>query len=356
MARIIKEAPKQAEAIMVKLKAGQILETVDGKSVEITKSDILTGKRFVEKKDEKVLDNSSKTRENVLKENLKMSQRRHRGRVTVKESIKKEDEIEAIRRAFKADLGSEEIELSSYNKGESPFGYGYSFEGDADNRESEWVVFSSEEDAEREAVAKVRNDLEYEPSIFTQSWLQNFVYITETDKRIIAGEEADYYVEDMSDEDLLEEADLLSDWEALEENINALTDEFDELDSATDEISPEELVKNRERRNEILEERDQLEKEREELVEQAKETVQYEKYEDIKEALEDPIEYFVNEQGTYRIEDLFEASFISIDFEEASQDAVDTDGVDHFLDRYDSKVEEITDPETGDTFYAYGIN
>lgn len=56
---------------------------------------------------------------------------------------------------------------------------------------AEYEVYDSHDDAEREAIARVKNDLQDDPSMFSQEWLQNHLYISDTDKRIIAGEEAD---------------------------------------------------------------------------------------------------------------------------------------------------------------------
>ena len=74
------------------------------------------------------------------------------------------------------------------------------------------------------------------------------------------------------------------------------------------------------------------------------------------QGLEDPVQYFVNDTGIFSFEDLIEASFIQIDISLASQGAVDTDGVAHFLDKYDGVEEYIEDPETGDTYIAYGLS
>jgi hypothetical protein len=61
---------------------------------------------------------------------------------------------------------------------------------------------------------------------------------------------------------------------------------------------------------------------------------------DIREMLKDPIEYFVKNQGVYTKEELFKQPFIRIDAREAAQDAIDTDGRDHFISHYDGSSDE----------------
>ena len=156
--------------------------------------------------------------------------------------------------------------------------------GAAKNGEREWVIFENSDKAEQAAKAKVKEDLENEPGIFTQSWLQNFITISDTDRNLIAGEEADNLVEDLEDN--------------------------------------EEKEKAREK-----------------------------EYEEIKEALKDPVQYFVDDHGMYSREDLMKQSFIRIDIEKASEDAIRSDGVAHFLDVYDSSEVDLPSGAV-----AYGTN
>ena len=164
------------------------------------------------------------------------------------------------------------------------------------NGEREWIVFEDDEKAEEAALSKVKEDLENESEIFTQSWLQYYIEITDTDRRIIAGEESDNRVENMEDEEVTQEAGI---------------DDPDE----------------------------------------AREALQEKYYDEMYKALEDPINYFVDEQGIYSIEDLMKQSFIRIDVERAAQDAIDTDGVAHFLDNYDGEGLELPSGAI-----AYGTN
>src|SRR4030066_63160 len=107
----------------------------------------------------------------------------------------------------------------------------------------EFVFIESEEIAEGIAIDQVKEDLEEDPGMFTQSWLQDFIYISDTDKRIMCNEEEEYIREQVREEELDE-------------------DESPEKEEGIDKIV--ELRLN-----------------------------------EYKIALEDPIQYFVDEQGIY---------------------------------------------------------
>lgn len=201
-----------------------------------------------------------------------------------------------------------------------------SIEGIANNGEREWIVFPDSETAEEAAVQKVREDLENEPEVFTQSWLQNFVKISETDKRIIADEEATCYAEGIKDED---DGDRIIGEANLEEELAELQEKLDNGDVTEEEF----------------------EKEKEELVDKAYEKLVEERTESIEVSLDDPIRYFVDEQGLYSTDDLLKQSFIQIDIDKAAQDAIDTDGVGHFIDVYDGSEVELPSGAV-----AYGTN
>ncbi len=236
----------------------------------------------------------------------------------IKESLKADQKtIDAIIRAFETDLEAEDVELCRYE--ETPYGYGLCFEASyANNGESEWMVFADYDDAEVEATEIVKNDLEDEPSIFNQDWLQNFTYISDTDIRLLAGEESEAYADDMDDYEFVEWANVEDDYESAEE----------------------------------LGDTRQMQK----IVDEAREAYIEDRYGYIKDQLDrDPMGYFVDDMG-YREKDYFEMNFVQIDYDEAAESAIDTDGVAHFLDRYDGEEEEIEDPITRKSFVVYGTN
>lgn len=150
----------------------------------------------------------------------------------------------------------------------------------------DYRIIQDENEAERIAIEQIKNDLESNPEMFIQSWLHSFLYITETDKRIMTSDEENFIIE-------------------------MITEDAE---------------------NEVFENEEEKEKWIDEQV--------TEKLKDFKEGLEDPLQYFVDEQGIYSIEDLLKQSWINIDIEEASKDAVKVDGWAHFLSHYDESYEE----------------
>jgi hypothetical protein len=233
----------------------------------------------------------------------------------------KKFDMGALNRAFLEDLEVEVFE-SRYNEAGIFGDNGITVESNevASNGESEWNVFMDEKEAESFALNLVKQDLEENPEYFVPNWLKNYLYITDTDKRLCANEEAESYYGDMSDEEIAEISEI---------------DYEDYYDEDKDEYDDSKYEKD---------------------VDKARDELMNTYYEEVYDALDDPIEYFVRELGMYSMEDLFKQSFIRIDIDEASQNAIDVDGVAHFLDRYDGSEEEITDPETKQKFIVFGIN
>jgi hypothetical protein len=158
---------------------------------------------------------------------------------------------------------------------------------------TEYRIYPSVDDAEKVALYQVRDSIESEPEMFNQDFISQYLSITPTDKRIIAQEEADSLYEDMSDRDIERE---------YEREIG------DADDKDVDEM-------------------------REELAEN--------KASEIESELDDPIQYFVNDQGTFEsAADLMNAAFISIDVDAAAQAAIDADGFAHFISQYDGEYQE----------------
>src|SRR3990170_5216965 len=58
--------------------------------------------------------------------------------------------------------------------------------------EIDYVIIQDENEATRIAIEQVKNDLEEDPQLFNQTWLQDFTYISECDKDIMVSEEENY--------------------------------------------------------------------------------------------------------------------------------------------------------------------
>ncbi|MDB4278127.1 hypothetical protein N9917_00785 [Deltaproteobacteria bacterium] len=211
--------------------------------------------------------------------------------------------------------------------------------GRGDSGEYAWVVFKSERDAERYAHEYVKDMLEDEPSLFTQDWLKRFLTISKTDIRVIANEDADSYVEDIATEDegerVVQEADMESMWDEI-------VDAIDELD----ELEYDDKIDAKEHKTRMT----KLEKRRDDLIEKAKEKLTERMVKDqIQEMEHDSLGWYVDRFGEFNMNDM--PHFFSLDVEEATKDAISTDGVAHFLDRYDGDETEL---DSGAV--AYGTN
>jgi len=171
----------------------------------------------------------------------------------------------------------------------------------------EWLIFDSYDDAENQARDYVKEQLDDEPENFVQDWLNEFTYISDTDKRLLAGDLTDSYASDIRDED---------DGQRLIEESGFDYEKFQKLSD----------------------------KKKEEMLDKAEEKLRDEMYDDALQSLErDAKDYLVNEQGIYTEEEYLKQSFVQIDTEQASINAINTDGVAHFLSTYDGNEVELKD-------------
>lgn len=209
---------------------------------------------------------------------------------------------------------------------------------------TEWLIFQDSESAERQAVEYVESQLDDEPGLFSQEWLKDYIYMTDTDRSMHANEESTSYSDELSDEDALKEAELDDKHDELQEKIDVLEAENEDLEDEKSELESTLAVQIDDIENNISSKMDEihiLEKKQEALPDEAREKIQEDIYDEIYEELEDPVEYFVEVHGMYTIEELMDSSFVSIDTKKASQAAVDEDGVAHFLAGYDGNEVEL---------------
>ena len=185
------------------------------------------------------------------------------------------------------------------------------------NGEREWIVFEDSEKAEEAALAKVKEDLENEPELFVQEWLVG----------MLDREQAKSFFSDVYDE------------------FN--TSYAYDIQSADDDTYTNRLAQEMVERNIISEEEGKdenfdLEDKIEDFVEKmtadniSQDGIGFDYYSD----------NFGKEEA---IKLIFQHQLIDIDA--AAQDAIDQDGVAHFLDGYDN--EEVELPSGA---IAYGTN
>lgn len=146
----------------------------------------------------------------------------------------------------------------------------------------EWAVYPDMAAAESVAIARVKDDIEDDPSMFNQDFVRQYVSWSDTDVRVMANDLADGDLEGAVDNGDVDEDDA----EAV---------------------------------NEFLEERNA---------------------EHAKALAEDPREYLVDELGFGDDDWFFKTWPNSIDAEKAANAAVDIDGAAHFLSPYDGEQEE----------------
>lgn len=192
----------------------------------------------------------------------------------------------------------------------------------------EYRIFKDEDQAERMAEDIVRDDLENEPELFSQDFLEQHYSMSDTDRRIIAGEEADARLDGMDDGDLITDYGYEDEFDEIQEKIDALEDEI------TEGVSEEKEKK-------LQDKIDQYEQDKDQLIDEARDDARYQIYDEVYDALDDPYDYFVEEQGMYSREEFFKASFMSLDVEDAVEDAISQDGWAHFISRYDGDYTEL---------------
>jgi hypothetical protein len=177
------------------------------------------------------------------------------------------------------------------------------------NGSDDYLVFDDWDDARHAAEDDVKNFIDQEGiENMVPSFVADFVYISDTDKNIIANEEADARAEDMDESDLLRERDVS------EEDIESENYDIDQLRTEYAEAEAERV-------------RDILDS--------------------------DPIGYF--EDSGYSREDVLKLPVFSVDVDALCEEAVKLDGVAHFLASYDGDEVEFED-RNGKKYWAYRTN
>lgn len=147
----------------------------------------------------------------------------------------------------------------------------------------------------------------------------DYAYVSDTDRRIIAGEQADADLEDMDDDDILERAEMkdeADEYAAKESEIESLEEEIDSLDEEDDADEIKEKQSQLEELKDELDEMDDADK----ILSKAKAKIHDEIYEEWYDGLEDPYHFLVKEQGLYDDESFMKQSFIGFDYDKFAED------------------------------------
>lgn len=192
----------------------------------------------------------------------------------------------------------------------SSFGKAGKFEADG----TEYNIIENEDEADRIAIEQTKESIENEPELFNKDALGEHITIDETTRRQIALDDVDSRRSDF-------EYDIQK---------GKYKDVFDSVDKYKDEY---------EALQERLDNDEDVEGEIEALAKKAIDEWGDEKVDEIEEALKDPVQYFVHDQGIYTEEELMKQNFISIDADAASKEFVQIDGWAHFLSHYDGNYD-----------------
>ena len=128
---------------------------------------------------------------------------------------------------------------------------------------------------------------------------EEYLIMSDTDRRLFAQDVADNYVLDLSDEDVVEYAGYDDEWQELEELLEELEDQRDGIDTSIDDQISD------------------LENKKDDLINRSREIVSSSEYDTWYECLEDPYHCLVNEHGWYMgAQDLINSGNVYFDQEE----------------------------------------
>lgn len=207
--------------------------------------------------------------------------------------------------------------------------------------------------------------------------LESYLYMTDTDKRIIAQDEADSFFDNLSDEDVIEMADIEDKIDEIKENaekIESLREKIDELDEKFGELQgelddaedEEEKIRIQKEMDEIntemnelqneydsLEEVENVDDEIQTLIDENREQLKSDKYDEIYDELEtDFVSYFIDNGYYNNIRELIRNGPVDFDCGDVKSDyleGTDYDDVASILGY--EWVEDVS--LGGDTYYIF---
>ena len=198
---------------------------------------------------------------------------------------------------------------------------------------NEWWIFTNSDDARKRAIQQEEDLLESEGQIASDLARrfpeEEFIFITETDKRMIAQD-----LTDSLEDSLQDDAEKLA--------REQLDDDFKEFDLTQNDVDEES--------KKFEDELENIKKRRlQELIDTESDEIE-------RKLNEDAIGYLVDDQGLYSHEDLLKQSFIRTDIEKMAEFVVDTDGIGNTLSGYDGKEVVVRDKDNKERLYMYRSN
>jgi hypothetical protein len=207
-----------------------------------------------------------------------------------------------------------------------------SLNGRGRSGESRWSVFKNEADAEKQALAIVKKQLQTRLKSFSKDWLQGFIQIDPATAREIAADTASRYLELRTNvQDILFEAGTKDDWEALQESIDEAELDILELEEDAEDTTAIKQLKK------LHADIKGLQKQQEKVVADAREAVRSAMETDTLEKIQsDPVGFIKENDIDISRDNL--PNWLTLDLKAAAQDAVERDGAAHFLDIYNGAV------------------
>jgi len=207
------------------------------------------------------------------------------------------------------ELEGDDVLVEDVEQGGSAFGNGDLIKLD---NGAEYLLFENHNKMVNEAEDQVRQDLENEPELFSPDFIDQHQDVSDTDARLLANDFAESRLEGVEDE-------LSSE---IEDEVR------DELSDKEDDDNFEELVD------------DEVQKRLPKALEEKESEISDELEKEIKSDFRD---FIVNQEGLTSNENFQEeyGKFMILNIDEAVDDAISTDGAEHFISRIDGDSHEV---------------